>query len=131
MGFVQAGFLAALAAVAIPVIIHLVFARPRRRVDLGTLRFLKAALTAGSRTETGEAMAAVGLPHECASRCWPYCSPDPSWSICSSREQIDWPSYWLTDPGAWACKARARLARWTWPSSGRSPFSANAAPERK
>jgi len=45
MGFVQAGFLAALASVAIPVIIHLVFARPRRRVDLGTLRFLRAALT--------------------------------------------------------------------------------------
>ena len=45
MGFVQAGFLVTLAATAIPVIIHLVFARPRRRVDLGTLRFLQAALT--------------------------------------------------------------------------------------
>ena len=49
MGFVQAGFLAALASVAIPVIIHLVFARPRRRVDLGTLRFLSAALTQNAR----------------------------------------------------------------------------------
>jgi hypothetical protein len=45
MGFVQAGFLVTLAAIAIPVIIHLAFARPRRRVELGTLRFLQVALT--------------------------------------------------------------------------------------
>ncbi len=49
MGFVRAGFLAALGAIAVPVIIHLVFARPRRRVDLGTLRFLRISLSESAR----------------------------------------------------------------------------------
>lgn len=44
MGFVQAGFLAALTAIAVPIIIHLVFDRRARRVDLGTLRFLQIVL---------------------------------------------------------------------------------------
>lgn len=49
MGFVQFGFLAALAAVAVPVIIHLVFGQQARRVDLGTLRFLRIALSQNAR----------------------------------------------------------------------------------
>jgi hypothetical protein len=44
MGLVQMGFLGALAGLAIPIIIHLVFGRRTRRVDLGTLRFLKIVL---------------------------------------------------------------------------------------
>ena len=44
MGLVQIGFLGALGALAIPIIIHLVFGRRARRVDLGTLRFLKIVL---------------------------------------------------------------------------------------
>lgn len=44
MGLVQIGFLGALTALAIPVIIHLLFGRRARRVDLGTLRFLKIVL---------------------------------------------------------------------------------------
>ena len=44
MGLVQIGFLGALAALAIPIIIHLVFGWRVRRVDLGTLRFLKIVL---------------------------------------------------------------------------------------
>lgn len=44
MGLVQIGFLGAFAALAIPIIIHLVFGRRARRVDLGTLRFLKIVL---------------------------------------------------------------------------------------
>jgi len=44
MGLVQIGFLSALAALAIPIIIHLVFGWRVRRVDLGTLRFLKIVL---------------------------------------------------------------------------------------
>jgi len=44
MGFVQIGFLGALAALAAPIIIHLVFGRRARRVDLGTLRFLQVVL---------------------------------------------------------------------------------------
>jgi len=49
MGFVQFGFLTALAAVAVPVIIHLVFGQRARRVDLGTLRFLRIALSQNAR----------------------------------------------------------------------------------
>jgi hypothetical protein len=44
MGLVQIGFLGALSALAIPIIIHLVFGWRVRRVDLGTLRFLKIVL---------------------------------------------------------------------------------------
>lgn len=44
MQFVQATFLAAAAAVAIPVIVHLLFRSQARRVNLGTLRFLKQVL---------------------------------------------------------------------------------------
>jgi hypothetical protein len=44
MQFVQASFLAAAAAVAIPIIVHLMFRSQARRVNLGTLRFLKQVL---------------------------------------------------------------------------------------
>jgi len=44
MGFVQIGYLAALAAVAVPVIIHLIRLRKASPVDLGTLRFLRRIL---------------------------------------------------------------------------------------
>src|SRR5205085_11358130 len=49
MGFVQATMLAALAAVALPVLAHLVFRRRSRPVDLGTLRFLKIAVRRETR----------------------------------------------------------------------------------
>src|SRR5437868_1091871 len=49
MGFVQASMLAALAAVALPVIAHLIFRRRSRPVDLGTLRFLKIAVRRDTR----------------------------------------------------------------------------------
>lgn len=49
MSFVQIGFLSALAALAIPVIIHLVFRQKTRRVDLGTLRFLRVVLQQNAR----------------------------------------------------------------------------------
>jgi hypothetical protein len=49
MGFVQASMLAALAAVALPVIAHLIFRRRSRPVDLGTLRFLKVAVRRDTR----------------------------------------------------------------------------------
>ena len=49
MGFVQASMLAALAAVALPIIAHLIFRRRSRPVDLGTLRFLKIAVRHDTR----------------------------------------------------------------------------------
>jgi len=44
MHFVQSAFLLATAAVALPVIVHLMFRSQARRVNLGTLRFLKQVL---------------------------------------------------------------------------------------
>src|SRR5436305_607332 len=49
MGFVQASMLAALVAVALPVIAHLIFRRRSRPVELGTLRFLKLAVRRDTR----------------------------------------------------------------------------------
>jgi hypothetical protein len=49
MGFVQASLLAALAAVILPVLAHLLFRRRSRPVDLGTLRFLKVAVRQDTR----------------------------------------------------------------------------------
>ena len=49
MSFIQIGYLAALGAIAIPIVIHLVFRQKARRVDLGTLRFLKVVLEQNAR----------------------------------------------------------------------------------
>ncbi len=49
MGFVQASMLAALAAVILPILAHLLFRRRSRPVDLGTLRFLKVAVRQDTR----------------------------------------------------------------------------------
>jgi hypothetical protein len=49
MGFVQTAMLTALAAVALPIIAHLIFRRRSRPVDLGTLRFLKLAVREDTR----------------------------------------------------------------------------------
>jgi hypothetical protein len=49
MGFVQASLLAALAAVILPILAHLIFRRRSRPVDLGTLRFLKIAVRRDTR----------------------------------------------------------------------------------
>lgn len=44
MSFLQIGFLAALGALAIPIVLHLVFRQRPRRAELGTLRFLRVVL---------------------------------------------------------------------------------------
>lgn len=49
MGFVQSQFLGVLAALAIPVIVHLILRRQTRQVSLGTLRFLKIVLRENAR----------------------------------------------------------------------------------
>lgn len=68
MQFVQIGFLSALAALVIPIIIHLLFKRRSRRVELGTIRFLKHVLEQNKRRRRlkrwllmGLRMAAIGL----------------------------------------------------------------------
>ena len=68
MQFVQIGFLAALAALVIPVVIHLLFKRRSRRVDLGTIRFLQQVIENNARrrrlkrwTLMGLRMLAIGL----------------------------------------------------------------------
>jgi hypothetical protein len=49
MQFVQIGMLGALAALVLPIIIHLMFRRQARTVELGTLQFLKVVLRENSR----------------------------------------------------------------------------------
>lgn len=49
MDFVQASLLAGLGAVVLPVLVHLLFRRRARSVDLGTLRFLKVAVRQDTR----------------------------------------------------------------------------------
>ena len=49
MQFIQFGMLGALAALAIPIIIHLMFRQRARPVDLGTLQFLKIVLRDNAR----------------------------------------------------------------------------------
>lgn len=49
MSFIQAGFLWALAALAVPIIVHLVFRQRPKRVELGTLRFLRVVLEHNAR----------------------------------------------------------------------------------
>src|SRR5688500_893701 len=49
MSFIQIGFLAALAALAVPIVIHLVFRQRAKKVDLGTLRFLRIELEHNAR----------------------------------------------------------------------------------
>src|SRR4051794_13797203 len=49
LGFIHAGFLAAALAVAVPVIIHLLFRQKARRVEIGSLHFLKVVLQDNAR----------------------------------------------------------------------------------
>lgn len=49
MGFVQNTFLIALAAVAAPLVLHLIFRRQTRQVQLGTIRFLTELLNENAR----------------------------------------------------------------------------------
>jgi hypothetical protein len=49
MQFIQIGMLGALGALAIPIIIHLMFRRQARTIDLGTLQFLKVVLRDNAR----------------------------------------------------------------------------------
>ncbi len=44
LGFIHLGFLAAGAAVAVPIVIHLLFRQRARRVEIGTLHFLRMVL---------------------------------------------------------------------------------------
>src|SRR5262249_11924911 len=49
MQFIQVGMLAALGALAMPIIVHLMFRHRARPVDLGTLQFLKVVLRDNAR----------------------------------------------------------------------------------
>src|SRR5438105_2880798 len=48
-GLIHLGFLAAAAAVAVPILIHLLLKPRARQMDIGTLRFLKLALRDSTR----------------------------------------------------------------------------------
>ena len=49
LGFIHAGALAAGLAVAVPIVIHLLFRQRARRVEIGTLHFLKVVLQDNAR----------------------------------------------------------------------------------
>src|SRR6516162_5174131 len=49
MGFVQLGFIGALGALSIPIIIHLTFRQRSRPVDLGTIQFLRVVLRSNAK----------------------------------------------------------------------------------
>jgi hypothetical protein len=49
MSFIQIAYLSAAAAVAIPIVIHMVFRQKTHRADLGTLRFLRVVLQRNAR----------------------------------------------------------------------------------
>lgn len=49
MQFVQSGFFPMLAALVVPIIIHLLFKRRSRKVELGTIRFLREVLVQNAR----------------------------------------------------------------------------------
>jgi hypothetical protein len=65
MGFVQATMLAALGAVVLPILAHLIFRRRARPVDLGTLRFLKIAVRHDTRRRTLKRWVLLGLRLSC------------------------------------------------------------------
>ena len=44
LGFIHPGFLAAGIAVAVPIVIHLLFRQKARRIDIGSLHFLRVVL---------------------------------------------------------------------------------------
>jgi hypothetical protein len=65
MGFVQATMLAALGAVVLPILAHLIFRRRARPVDLGTLRFLKIAVRHDTRRRTLKRWVLLALRLSC------------------------------------------------------------------
>lgn len=65
MGFVQTAFLGAFAALAIPVIVHLMFRMRTRRVDLGTVRFLREVLHKNARRKKVKRFVLLALRMAC------------------------------------------------------------------
>jgi hypothetical protein len=65
MSFVQASLLAAMAAVVLPIIAHLIFRRRSRPVELGTLKFLKLAVRQDTRRRRLKRWILLGLRVGC------------------------------------------------------------------
>ena len=62
LGFIHPAFLAAAAAVAVPIVIHLLFRRQARRVEIGTLRFLQAVIRDQARRRRIRHWVLLALP---------------------------------------------------------------------
>jgi hypothetical protein len=65
MGFVQLGFMGALAALSIPILIHLMFRQRSRPVDLGTIQFLTVVLRRNARRRRLKHWVLLGLRLAC------------------------------------------------------------------
>jgi Aerotolerance regulator N-terminal/von Willebrand factor type A domain len=61
MALIQTAFLASLAALAIPIVVHLMFRMRTRRVDLGTIRFLREVLQKNARRKKVKRFALLAL----------------------------------------------------------------------
>ena len=69
LGFIHPGFLAAGIAAAVPLIIHLLFRQKARRVDIGSIYFLRVVLRDQAHRRKRTALAAPG-----GAAAWPACS---------------------------------------------------------
>ena len=65
MGFVQTAFFGAFVALAIPVIVHLMFRMRTRRVSLGTVRFLREVLQKNARRKKVKRFVLLALRMAC------------------------------------------------------------------
>ena len=61
LGFIHLGFLAAGAAVAVPIVIHLLFRQRARQVEIGTLQFLRVVLRDQARRRQDPAWILLAL----------------------------------------------------------------------
>ena len=75
LGFIHLGFLAAAAAVTVPILIHLLF-RPRaRKVEIGSLFFLRAVLRDSARRRKVRRWILLAVRARSAFCCLPFCLP--------------------------------------------------------
>ena len=103
MQFVQFGMLGALGALAIPVIIHLMFRRQARPVDLGTLQFLKVVLRDNARKRRLKRYLLLALRLACVALiALLFARPVPA-GRGAGRGRAGWWSSWSTARPAWAC----------------------------
>ena len=105
MQFIQVGMLGALGALAIPIIIHLMFRSRARPVDLGTLQFLKVVLRDNARRRRLKRWLLLALRMACLALDRASCSLGPTCSRPSRRGATGWSWCCSTARPAWGSRA--------------------------